>query len=105
MLLEKVPGGSGSVGAGTVLLERVMLVTAKIGHNVKSKVLIDILQSRGAINSTWANISKHKRSCFMIDPDGSPYHDALPTTRVFLHHTCICVTFTSFSPERDVAPW
>ena len=36
----------------------VMLVMAKIGHNVTSKDLIDIPQSRDAITSTWANISK-----------------------------------------------
>ena len=30
------------MGAGIVQLEHVMLVTAKIGHNVKSKDLIDI---------------------------------------------------------------
>ena len=35
VLLEKVPGGSGSVGSG-IVLERVMLVTAKIEHNLKS---------------------------------------------------------------------
>ena len=48
VLLDKVPDGSGSVGAGIVLLEHVMLVAAKIGHNVKSKDLIDIPQSRDA---------------------------------------------------------
>ena len=37
VLLEKVPGGSGIVGADIVLLEHVMLVATKIGHNVKSK--------------------------------------------------------------------
>ena len=58
VLLEKVPGGSGRVGAGIVLLEHVMLVTAKIGQKVKSKDLIDIPQSRNAITSTWANILK-----------------------------------------------
>ena len=79
MLLEKIPGGSGGVGAGIVLLEHVMLVTAKIGHNVKSKDLIDIPQSRDAITSTWANILKDNRSSFRIDPYGSPNHDALPT--------------------------
>ena len=67
VLLEKVPGGSDSVGAGIVLLEHVMLVTAKIGQDVKSKDLIGIPQNRDDINSTWAN------------------------------HTCICVTFTSSS--------
>ena len=46
-----------------------------------------------------ANILKVNRSSFMIDPDGSPNHDALPTPWVSLHHTCICVTFTSSSPE------
>ena len=71
-MLERVPGGSGSVGAGIVLLEHVM-------HNVKSKDLIDILQSRDTITSTWNNIMKYNRSSFMIDPDGSPNHDALPT--------------------------
>ena len=40
VLLEKVPAGSGSV-----LLEHVMLVKDKIGHNVKSKNLIDIPQT------------------------------------------------------------
>ena len=79
VLLEKVPGGSGSVGESIGLLERVMLVTAKIGYNMKSKDSIDIPQSRDAINSTWANILKDKRSRFMTDPDGSPNHDALPT--------------------------
>ena len=79
VLLEKVPGGSGSVGAGIVLLEHVILVAAKIGHNVKSKDLIGIPQSRDAIPSTWANILKGNRSSFMTDPDGFPYHDALPT--------------------------
>ena len=34
--------GAGSVGESIVLLEHVMLVMAKIGHNVKSKHLIDI---------------------------------------------------------------
>ena len=57
VLLEKVLVGSGSVGAGIVLLEHVMLVTAIIGHNVKSKDLIDIPQCRNAITSTWANFS------------------------------------------------
>ena len=38
--------------------------------------LIDIPQSRDAI--TWDNILKD--NSFMIDPDGSPIHDALPTT-------------------------
>ena len=62
MLLEKVPGGSGSVGAGIVLLEHVLLVTATLGHNVKSKDLIDIPQNSEAITSTWANILKINRS-------------------------------------------
>ena len=78
VLLEKVPDGSGSVVAGIVLLEHVMLVTVKIGHNVKSKDLIDILQSREAITSIWTNILKDNMSSFMNDPDGSPNHDALP---------------------------
>ena len=52
VLLEKVLVGSGSVGAGIVLLEHVILVTAKIGHNVKSKDLIGIPQSRVVITST-----------------------------------------------------
>ena len=56
VLLDKVSGASGSVGAGKVLLEHMMLVTAKIVYNVKSKDLIDIPQSRNAITSTWANI-------------------------------------------------
>jgi hypothetical protein len=99
VLLEKVHGGSGSVGAGIVLLEHVILVMTKIGHNVRSKDLVDIPQSRDAITSTWANIVKDHRSSFMINPDGSPNHDALPTPRVSLHHTCICVTFTSSSPD------
>ena len=42
VLQEKVPDGTGSVGAGI----------AKIGHNVKSKDLIDIPQRRDAITST-----------------------------------------------------
>ena len=45
LLLNKVPGGSSSVDASIVLLEHVMLVTAKIVHNVKSKDVIDIPQS------------------------------------------------------------
>ena len=49
VLLGKVPGDFGSVDAGIVLPEHVMLVTAKIGHNVKSKDLIDIPQSRDVI--------------------------------------------------------
>ena len=78
VLLEKIPDGSGSVGANIVLLEHLMLVTAKIGHNVTSKDLIDILQSRDAITSTWSNILKDNRSRFMTDPDGTPSNDALP---------------------------
>ena len=62
VLLEKVHGGS-----GLVLLEPVMLVEAKIEHNMKSKDLIDILQSRDAITSTWVNILKDNRSSFMTD--------------------------------------
>ena len=50
--LEKILDDSGGVDAGIVLLEYVMLVTAKIGHNVKSKDSIDIPQSRDAITST-----------------------------------------------------
>ena len=50
------------MGAGIVLLEHVMLVTATLGHNVKSKDLIDIPQNREAITSTWANILKINRS-------------------------------------------
>ena len=79
MLLEKVPGGTGSVGKDIALLEHVMLVTARIGHNVKSKDLVDIPQSRDAITSTCANILKDNRSSFMTDPDGSPNNDALST--------------------------
>ena len=79
MLLEKVPAGSGSVGAGIVLPELVMVVMARIGHSMKTKDLIDVLQSHDAITSTWANILKDIRSSFMIDPNGSPNHDALPT--------------------------
>ena len=56
-------------------------------------------QSRDAITSTWANILKENRSSFMIDPDGSPNSDALPTLWVSLYNTCICVTFTSSSPD------
>ena len=52
MLLEKIPGGSGSVRAGIVLLEQVMLVMAKIEHNVKSNDLIDVPQRRDDITST-----------------------------------------------------
>ena len=37
MLLEKVPAGSGSVGAGIVLPELVMVVMARIGHSMKTK--------------------------------------------------------------------
>ena len=62
-----------------VLLEHVMLEMAKIGHNVKSKDLIDILQSRDTITSTLANILKNNRSSFKTDPNGSPNHDALAT--------------------------
>ena len=40
--------------------------------------LIDIPQSRDAV--TWDNILKDNRSSFMINPDGSLNHDALPTT-------------------------
>ena len=78
VLLEKVPGGYRSVDEDIVLLEHVMLVTAKIGHNVKSKDLTDIPQSRDAITSTWVNILKYNRSIFMTDPDCSPNHDDLP---------------------------
>ena len=56
-----------------------MLATAKTGHNMKSKNLIDIPQSRDAITFTWANILKDNRSIFMVDPDGFPNHDAFPT--------------------------
>ena len=78
VLLEMVPGGSCIVGADIVLLEHVMIETAKIGHNMKSKDLIDIPQCHDAITSTWANILKYNRSSFMIDPDCSPNHDVLP---------------------------
>ena len=57
--------------AGIVLLEHVMLVAAKIGHNVNSKDLIDIPQSCEASTSTFANILNDNRFSFMIDPDGS----------------------------------
>jgi hypothetical protein len=99
VLLEKVPGDPGSVGAGIVLLEHVILVTAKIGHNVRSKDLIDISLSRDAITSAWANILKDHRSSFMVDADGTPNHDVSTSPRVSLHHACICVTFTSSSPD------
>ena len=46
VLLETVPGGSGIVGIGIVLLEHVMLVTAKMRHNVKLKDLSDIPHSQ-----------------------------------------------------------
>ena len=49
----------------------VMLVT---------KDVIDIPQSCDAIASTWETILKDNRSSFMIDPYGSPNHDALPPT-------------------------
>ena len=39
VLLGKVPGGSGSVGGGIVLLEHVMLVSAQIGHNEKTSLI------------------------------------------------------------------
>ena len=65
--------------AGIVLLEHVMLVAAKIGHNVKSIYLIDIPHSRDVVTSTWASILKDNRSSFITDPDGSPNHDVLPT--------------------------
>ena len=52
-----------------------MLVTAIIGHNMKSNDLINIPHSRDAITSTCANILKDNRSSFMIDSDGSPNHD------------------------------
>ena len=45
---------------------------------MKSKDLIDILQSHDSITSAGANILKDNRSSFMIDTDGSPNHDALP---------------------------
>ena len=45
MLLEKVPAGSGSVGAGIVLPELVMVVMARIGHSMKTKDLIDVLRA------------------------------------------------------------
>ena len=99
VLLEKVPGGSGSVGAGIILLEHVVLVTAKIGLNVKSKDLIDIPQSRDAIPSTWANILKGNRSSFMTDPDGFPDHDALPTRWVSPHTHTHTHALTFFSPD------
>ena len=89
VLLEKVPGGSISVGVGIVLLEHVMLAMAKIGHIVTSKDLIDIPRSRDAITSTWANILKDNRSSFMTDPDGSPNHDALPIPWCFAHPTSL----------------
>ena len=79
LLMEKVPGGSGSVCAGIVLLEHMMLLMAKIVHNMKTKDLIDISQSRDAITFTWAIILTDNRSRFMVDPDGSPNHDAFPT--------------------------
>ena len=66
------------MGAGIVLLEHVMLVTAKIGHIVKSKDLIDIPESRDAITSIWANILKDNKSSIMTDPNCSSNHDALP---------------------------
>ena len=47
VLLDTVPGGSGSVGVD--MLEHVILVMAKIGHNEKLKDLIDIPQSCDAI--------------------------------------------------------
>ena len=72
VLLEKVPGGSRSMGAG--------ISDASDGHNVKSKDVIDIPQSCDAITSTWETILKDNRSSFMIDPYGSPNHDALPPT-------------------------
>ena len=56
-----------SLVALAVLHEHVMLVT--------SKDLIDILQSCDA----WANILKDNGSSFMIDLNGAPNHDALPT--------------------------
>ena len=56
LLMEKVPGGSGSECEGIVLLEHMMLLMAKIVHNMKTKDLIDISQSRDAITSTWAII-------------------------------------------------
>ena len=70
--------------------EHVMLVTAKIGHNVKSKDLINISQSRDAITSTWANILKDYRSRFMNDPDGPPHvssHIHLHNVPPILHKT------------------
>ena len=91
-VLEKVPGCSGSVGAGIVLL-----------NNVKSKDLIDIPESRDAITSTRANILNDNRLSFTIDPDGSSNHDDLPTPRVSLHHTCICATFTYSSLDPHSA--
>ena len=64
--------------SGIVLMEHVMMVTAKIGHNVKSNDLFDIAQIRDAITSTWANFLKDNRSSFIIDPDGSP-NQVLPS--------------------------
>ena len=97
VLMEKVPGCSDSVGAGIVLLEHVMPVTAKIGHNVKLKDLMDIPQSRDAITSTWANILKDNRSR-LIPMFPKPWCSVHPMC-FSLHHTCICVTSTSSSPD------
>ena len=59
------------------------------GQNVKWNDLIDIPQSRVTITSTCANILKDNRSSFLIDPDGSPNHDALPT------HESLSITHAS----------
>ena len=92
MLLEKVPGGSGSVGEGIVLLEHVMLVTAKIGLNVKSKDAMDIPHSRDAITSIWANIMKDNRSVFMIDPDGFGHPMSLSPSHMHMRNVHLLFT-------------
>jgi hypothetical protein len=81
-----------------ILLERLVLMTCEMQHNMRSQNLIDVTGSCYSIASPRAKILEDNWSKFHVESDATTYHDAWTAPRIPFHHAVVIILFSSPSP-------
>jgi hypothetical protein len=74
-----------------ILLERLVLMTCEMRHNMRSQNLIDVTGSCYSIASPQAKILEDNWTKFHVDSDATP---SIP-----FHHAVLIILFSSPSPQ------
>ena len=99
ILLQEVSCCPGCMRTCIILLERLVLMTCEMRHNMRSQNLIDVTGSCYSIASPRAKILEDNWTKFHVESDATPYHDAWTAPSITFHHAVVIISFSSPSPQ------